>query len=103
MLAKGERLVSGGFANLSRAVSFTYGSFRFSTQTPAAAAVVISKKTLPSSVERHRAKRRVTALLRVLVRSGMLKKSVVVYPNARALSAPHADLKESLRRALISG
>lgn len=79
---------------------FRYGSVSFLPSSPARAAVVVSKKTCARAPDRARLKRRVYALLRELIRTGRLKKSVIVYPTRDVLLADFEDLRKHISDAL---
>jgi ribonuclease P protein component len=59
--------------------------------------VVVSKKTLKSAVDRHRAKRRVFSALRSLT---SLPTGAVIFPKATILTLPYPALKEELGKLL---
>jgi ribonuclease P protein component len=62
-------------------------------------AVIISKKTVRSSVKRHLLKRRILA---ILTKASSLPPSIVVYPREKALHLRHTELSQELLE-LVSG
>lgn len=100
-LSKTERLPRAlvNAKGIRRACS--YGSLKL-LPPPPRAAVVVSKKIFKTAPLRNRVRRRVAGILRGFVRAKILTRAVVAYPNAAALSAPHAELTAALLRAVSS-
>ena len=90
-LAMGARLPREALRMRSRRHSGQHVALSFPEASPGFA-VVISKKTLASSTDRHRLRRRILAVLRV---SGS-KLAVVAYPRASALRLPPKELKAEI-------
>src|SRR5689334_6027200 len=95
MAVKLARIIRTEFPQRKGGVSRPYG---FGTMwiTPSEhfqAAVVTPKKIFPTSVMRHRAKRRVLAALRSLPLPKPPNVMLIVYPNQKTLTAPFAELK----------
>jgi ribonuclease P protein component len=82
-----------------RGVSFLFGSIRVVVGEPKAA-VVVSKKVSSRAVSRNALRRRIYAILRSVLRSGYLRRAVIIYPNKKAAAASFAELKAELERAL---
>lgn len=84
MLPKKFRFSSRSFPRTKPTVrrTFSWGSASLYTATSFQAAVVISKKTLKSAVDRNRARRRVYA---ALAKAAPETGAIVVFPNASVL------------------
>ena len=101
-LPRKSRIPRARFAKIrGKRAFFAFGSLVYSPSSVFSGAVVVSKKSFPSSVVRHRVKRRVSATLEGLVRKNKIKAAVIVYPNARILDATPVELKNSLEKALL--
>ena len=102
MLPRSQRLPKDLLkASRGTRVFFGFGSLLLLSRTPhPQAAVVVSKKTCPSAVLRNKLRRRVYHALRNLMKEGLVKTNLIVYPSRRALPAPFSDLERALGRAL---
>lgn len=102
MLKKSERVHTSAFKKRPTSrVRFRYGSVSVISPSPAAAAVVVSKKVCAQAVDRARLRRRIYAIVRPLIRSKRLVKTVIIYPTKEALRADFEDLKKNLSDTLI--
>src|SRR4051812_22507625 len=98
MFSRRERLPRAAFSTLARAKRRS--NEHFTTLSPLEGegyAVVISKKTLPLSVDRHRLKRRV---LGALERLPGRPKALVVYPKATAIALTPLKMAQALAELL---
>jgi RNase P protein component len=91
-----ERITESGVRR-----QFAYGSLKL-LPPPLGAAVVVSKKVFKTAPLRNRIRRRISSLLTLFIREGVLRSAVVVYPNASALRASFPRLTEALRAAVSS-
>ena len=80
--------------------SFRFGVMIFLNISNVAAAVIVSKKVCKTATARNRVRRLVHHILRSLIRTGGLSRSVIVFPNVAALTAPFALLKEEIQNAI---
>ena len=78
---------------------FQYGSVALYREPKGNASVIVSKKTLRSSVDRKRLQRRVRHAFQGIQDVHV---AVAIYPNKEALSAPFADLKDALVQVLTA-
>ncbi len=102
MLKKSERLSRSRLSERSLARrSFAFGTITFLPGGPGAA-VVVSKKISRTAIARNKIRRRVYSVVQRCIREGQLTRSVVIYPNKTALTAPFAALKAALEKALAS-
>ena len=81
-------------------VFFEFGSVSFFPELPPSAAVIAPKKVFSDSVTRHRVKRRVLNALKRPLAGSKLPGGIVVYPNKAALTAPFANIEETLAKTL---
>lgn len=101
MLAKKNRLPRAVFDTPPSArARFAYGTVAFFRHSPAAGAVVVSKKVAKSAVTRNRIKRRTYHALRPHLAA--LTQSVVVYPRKDAADVPYQTFATALAEALAS-
>ena len=80
--------------------SFRFGVMMFLNIPSVAAAVIVSKKNYKTATARNRVRRRVHHILRSLIRTGGLSRSVIVFPNVTALAAPFTLLKEEIENTI---
>ena len=98
MFSRRERLPRAAFSSLRSARR--RGEVHFTALLPQGEgyAVVISKKTLPKAVDRHRLKRRILGALRTL--PSALPRALIIYPKASAASRTTRELEEALTKLL---
>ncbi len=100
MLAKKERVPRLMFTKRpTRTGRFLYGSIK-EFSGPPAAAVVVSKKVCKTAPMRNRTRRRVYSIVRGLLRRGIVKKTIIIFPTKDAATAPFQDLQKELERVL---
>lgn len=75
---------------------FMFGSASFFLTESPQGAIVVSKKGASRAVDRNRIRRRLSPLLRELLKKS--KHSIVLYPTKDVLRAPVAALRDSLEQ-----
>lgn len=100
MLNKGARLTRSSFPKKRARIQhiFPWGTVSEYPQGPFKAAVVVSKKTLKTAVERNRVRRRLYAAAKTEIASK--GGTYTLFPRATVLKTPFSSIKQDLRTIL---